>query len=445
LGLNAHVDVVAPYFPPRVEDGVVLGRGACDDKGGVVAMLGALRVAGEALAEAGARPRREIVCMFVIDEESGGNGSLSLALDRDLCGGLGAMVVLECTGNRLHPANRGAVWYRVDVDAGGGSALEACAFVVEEMELEGRAIRAESRHALFPQRPVQTCHGMIGGWGEHPSRICGEVGFEVCFEREPEAGAAPLLADLIECGLAEYTGLYGDKTKVTDPETGRPKVARHYALEFDRRTARVTVYGSTGHMGSILENDGAITKAAAMVRALVRSRGRLERLAGCGFSVDLSGQPGATVLVMEGGQGFVPTHGIEEITARVRGAAERGLARWRLMAARQAAGSGVCVTFEKLHNDAFDGDPDSPAMRRAMEAAKAAGLWRGEPVVGWTVSCDARLFARQYPGLPVITFGPGRLAHAHSDEERLSVGELMDAVAFLAAYIVMEAGNGERR
>ena len=51
------------------------------------------------------------------------------------------------------------------------------AFVNEEMEKEGAAIRAESRHELFPQRPVQTCHGIIGPFGEHPSRICGEVSF----------------------------------------------------------------------------------------------------------------------------------------------------------------------------------------------------------------------------------------------------------------------------
>ena len=28
---------------------------------------------------------------------------------------------------------------------------------------------------------------------------------------------------------------------------------------------------------------------------------------------------------------------------------------------------------------------------------------------GWEVSCDARLFAGEYPGCPVITFGAGQL------------------------------------
>src|SRR5215469_14531125 len=39
VALNTHLDVVAPYFPPRVKHGVVLGRGACDDKGPLVAII----------------------------------------------------------------------------------------------------------------------------------------------------------------------------------------------------------------------------------------------------------------------------------------------------------------------------------------------------------------------------------------------------------------------
>lgn len=47
VALNAHIDVVAPYFPPRLKNGIVFGRGACDDKGPVVAMLIALKILSE--------------------------------------------------------------------------------------------------------------------------------------------------------------------------------------------------------------------------------------------------------------------------------------------------------------------------------------------------------------------------------------------------------------
>ena len=52
LALNAHIDVVAPYLPPRCKAGIVYGRGACDDKGPVVSFVAALRVLAEVLAHA---------------------------------------------------------------------------------------------------------------------------------------------------------------------------------------------------------------------------------------------------------------------------------------------------------------------------------------------------------------------------------------------------------
>ena len=52
--------------------------------------------------------------MFVIDEEMGGNGSLALAVDHELKARYDSILVLECTGNRLHPANRGAVFIKCE-------------------------------------------------------------------------------------------------------------------------------------------------------------------------------------------------------------------------------------------------------------------------------------------------------------------------------------------
>ncbi|NOX56942.1 MAG: M20 family metallopeptidase [Planctomycetes bacterium] len=117
LALNAHIDVVAPFFPPRVENGVVFGRGTCDDKGNVVAMIGALRAVAETLADEGRTPRVPLTAMIVVEEETGGNGSLSLALDRKLRKRYDTLLVLECCENRIYPANRGAVWYKFEVRA----------------------------------------------------------------------------------------------------------------------------------------------------------------------------------------------------------------------------------------------------------------------------------------------------------------------------------------
>lgn len=441
--INAHIDVVAPYFPPRVEGDVIYGRGACDDKGNVVAMLGALKLLGEHLRATGRRLNRHLTGMIVIDEEMGGNGSLSLAMDRKLKERYDSLLVLECADSGLYPGNRGCVWYKIEGELLGANLFEASFFIVEELEKEGRAIRAESDHPLFPHRPVQTCHGIIGHSGEHPSRINGDVSFEIRFAEAGRArDAAKLLRDVLEDGLAQYVGLYGDKTRVNDPLTGRPKVDHHYDLAETDGGFRVRVWGATGHMGSIFENDGAITKMASMGRALLRSRKALEATAGGAMSLSLAGWDDSSKLLMEGGQGFLPTHRMEDVQTRMREAAWRGLETYlRLAGAPGEARRALHVTYDKLHNAAFAGAADSPDMRNAIEAAKLAGMYREGPIRGWDVSCDARIFACEYPGLPVITTGPGMLRYAHSDSEQIDMRDVVRACEFIAYYVLRQTGT----
>jgi len=445
VALNAHLDVVAPYFAPRAHGGIVYGRGACDDKGPVVGLIGALKVLLVAMAKRGVSLNRNVVGMFVVEEETGGNGSLSLAIDRDLKRMYDSVLVSECAGLKFHPANRGAVWYRAQINPPPGvSPIEMFAFINEEMENEGRAIRAESAHPLFPQRPVQTCHGILGSFGEHPSRICAEVSILIQFEREPGDGAENLVHDCLESGLAGYIGLYGDKTAVIDPSTGRPMVSCHYDLKRQGKKMELRVYGVAGHMGSIRERDGAITKLAHLVRSLIFSKAKLEQKCGR-VRLLLNCKPGIVAqnaLVLEGGQGFVPTHGIEEIMARMRAAAQRGAENYLRPIRRNEPGKEVVtVTYEKLHNVAFDGDPSSTAVLHATEAARVCGLWKDEPILGWTVSCDARLFATEYPGMPVLTFGPGQLVHAHSDHEQIAIDEIRAAAEFIAVFLLLHTGT----
>jgi len=445
--VNAHVDVVSPYVPPRIEGDILFGRGACDDKGCVVAIIGALKLIAEYLNANDIDLNRGLTCMLVIEEEMGGNGSLSLAIDRQLKQQYDSLAVLEVCQNMLHPGNRGAMWYKVEAKLAGANLFEAAAYVIEQMEHEGRAIRAESRHELFPHRPVQTCHGIIGDCGQHPSAINGEVAFDIVFDRcARHADAEPIVTDVIDAAVSEYTGLYGDKTKVIDPDTGKPKVDHHYDLEPQPFGYAVTVWGSTGHMGSILENDGAITKMMTMVRALVRSRDAVENAAGAKVSFRQTGWADPAHLLLEGGQGFLPTHSMDELQVRLRRAVHRGADEYF-----QSIGLGPCaaetfaVTFDKLHNAAFAGAPDSPEMLNGLECAKAVGIYREEDyangIRGWDVSCDARIFACEYPDMAVITTGPGSLRYAHSESEQVNIPDVIRFAEFLAHYILKQTGT----
>jgi acetylornithine deacetylase/succinyl-diaminopimelate desuccinylase-like protein len=355
------------------------------------------------------------------------------------------VLVSECTGLKFHPANRGAVWYRAEIKPPAGvCVLELFAFINKEMEKEGTALRAESRHPLFPTRPVQTCHGIIGPFGEHPSRICGHVSFLIEFDQRPGPATRRLVEDCLEAALAGYTGLYGDKSQALDPATGKPMVPRHYALRAEAKRLKVEVYGAAGHMGSIRERDGAITKMAHLVRGLVASRTKIEKSGG-NFTLLLDQNRDAaqgSALVAEGGQGFVPTHSIEEVMERLRNSAQRGAENYLRRIGRTERGEDtVTVTYEKLHNVAFDGDPNSPMASNAVAAAQACGIWKDEPVLGWTVSCDARLFATEYPDIPVLTFGPGQLMYAHSDQEQIDIEEIRSATECLAVFLLLQTGT----
>jgi acetylornithine deacetylase/succinyl-diaminopimelate desuccinylase-like protein len=439
--LNAHIDTVAPYYPPSCSGDFMMGRGSADDKGNVVVALGVLQVLAELERRQAVSLKNRLTVMFVIDEETGGNGSLDLALDRRLKERYDSLLVLECTDNVLHPANRGAVFIRCAGRAAAGrdqapaSLPEAYVMAILELLDEGEAIRRESNHPLFPHRPVQTCTGILGPFGTHPSAICGEVAFEL---QGPGLPRPTQLRQLIEVGIQRYVDRYGDKTQVIDPGTGQPKVARHIDLDGNSGDRwSVTIYGATGHMGSLPQNDAAITKWAYVVRELIDHRWAQ----GGAFTIALPSVSSPAQLVFEGAQGFLPTHAMAEIKARTAGAFQRGISMYLSRAGLPPAALQCEVSFDKLHNDAFAGDPNAASVRRAVQTAREVGLvGADQPLRGWDVSCDARLFAGEYPGLPVITFGAGRLEHAHSNQERVCITDLLHSICFTSLFVLRETG-----
>ena len=125
LILNGHVDVVPPgdaegwSFSPwhgGVEDGRVLGRGALDMKGGLVAAL----FAAKAIQNSGIRLKGRLLLQSVIGEEDGGLGTLA-AIVRGYRGD--GAVIMEPTGLAVCPSQAGALNFRITVR---GKAAHGC-------------------------------------------------------------------------------------------------------------------------------------------------------------------------------------------------------------------------------------------------------------------------------------------------------------------------------
>ncbi len=116
LILNGHVDVVPPGdlaswadadpYSMREVDGQWYGRGACDMKAGVVAIIAAAR------AVKGRELSRPFAVHTVIGEEDGGLGTFA-ALNRGHTGD--ACVIAEPTARDIVSANAGSLTFRIEV------------------------------------------------------------------------------------------------------------------------------------------------------------------------------------------------------------------------------------------------------------------------------------------------------------------------------------------
>lgn len=119
LAVNGHLDVVpvdhsqwrVDPFAGVIENGYVIGRGACDMKGGIASAIEALRV----LHATGTTPSCAIELHLVADEETGGtNGTVALAEQGRIR--VDACIVAEPTDLDVAVAERGTVMATIEVD-----------------------------------------------------------------------------------------------------------------------------------------------------------------------------------------------------------------------------------------------------------------------------------------------------------------------------------------
>ena len=173
--LAPHLDTVnvvsEKQFQPQRRGDRLFGRGACDTKGSVAAMLTALCE----VAQSKGRPREtEIIFAGLVDEENGQGGSRALAkskLKADLA------IVGEPTRLKLVTAHKGSLWLRLETRGKaahgstpqfGRNAVHEMSRVVDFLETGYRARLRSRMHLLLGHATVNV--GTICG-GTQPNIV----------------------------------------------------------------------------------------------------------------------------------------------------------------------------------------------------------------------------------------------------------------------------------
>ena len=210
--LSGHVDVVPTGdretwtddpWSGVIRDGRMFGRGACDMKGGVASILGAVRALGATGALG--RLRGELVVALVPSEEDGGQGTLAAiraGATGDLC------IIAEPSGLDVVIAHAGAITFRLTVPGKaahasrrteGVSALDNLQLLLRALEADEARRNAEETDPLMTAigLPYPTIVGKVAG-GEWAStvmdRVVADGRYGVRLGQAPSDAAAELRA-----------------------------------------------------------------------------------------------------------------------------------------------------------------------------------------------------------------------------------------------------------
>jgi acetylornithine deacetylase len=165
LIMQGHIDVVPAGDPGtwtvnpwggEVREERVYGRGSCDMKGGVAAILGALK----AVAPAAATFSGEVVGLFVPSEEDGGQGMLA-AIRAGFSAD--AAIITEPSGLDIVIAHAGAITFRLTVPgrAAHASKRREGVSALDNLFVVARALEADERERNAAEtQPLMTALGL---------------------------------------------------------------------------------------------------------------------------------------------------------------------------------------------------------------------------------------------------------------------------------------------
>jgi acetylornithine deacetylase len=249
LILSGHVDVVPPGDPATwtmdpwsgdVRDGRLFGRGACDMKGGIAAILGAVRALG-ATGLLGTLAG-ELLVVLVPSEEDGGQGTLA-AIRAGATGD--ACVIPEPSGLDVVVAHAGAITFRLTVPGRaahastrreGVSALDNLGHLVRALEADEARRNGEERDPLMRMLglPYPTIVGIVAG-GAWASTVMDQVvadgRYGVRLGQSPDEAEAELRACIAEaCAAHPFLRDHPARVDISGARFATARVPSDHAL-----------------------------------------------------------------------------------------------------------------------------------------------------------------------------------------------------------------------
>jgi acetylornithine deacetylase len=247
--LSGHIDVVPPGDPAtwtadpwggEVRDGRLYGRGACDMKGGVAAILAAVR----ALVASGVAERLagELLVALVPGEEDGGQGTLA-AIRAGATDDLA--IITEPSNLDIVVAHAGAITFRLTVPGRaahasqrreGVSALDKLYVILRALEADEAERNAAETDPLMTALglPYPTIVGIVGG-GEWAStvldRVVADGRYGVRIGQAPADAAADLRRAIDAANASDpFLREHPATVEIVGGQFGSGRVASNHAL-----------------------------------------------------------------------------------------------------------------------------------------------------------------------------------------------------------------------
>jgi acetylornithine deacetylase len=261
--LSGHLDVVPPGDPAtwtadpwggEIRDGAMFGRGACDMKGGVAAILAAVR----SLRAAGVLERLdgELLVVLVPSEEDGGQGTLAAIRS----GATGDMAIItEPSDLEIVIAHAGALTFRLTVPGRaahasqrreGVSALDKLFVLAQALEGDETRRNAAETDPLMTALglPYPTIIGMVEG-GEWASTVLDQVvvhgRYGVRLGQSPADAEAELrTAIAAACDEDDFLRSHPASVEITGGRFGSARIDQGHPLPTSLASAVTAVTGA---------------------------------------------------------------------------------------------------------------------------------------------------------------------------------------------------------